>query len=101
MRFSALSLLALTSSAAAFSGQFSTWYEGGGEGPGILHIYVTDYSTGSTYEGRDYDGNFSGQGKEIRCEIKYMQSMVGEMANGKIASLKPAMVTIAGTLLSG
>ncbi|PON30905.1 hypothetical protein TGAM01_v200325 [Trichoderma gamsii] len=65
MKFSASSLLALTSSAAAFSGQFSTWYEGGGEGPGILHIYVTDYSTGSTYEGRDYDGSLSSQGKEI------------------------------------
>lgn len=67
MRSSAFSLLALISSAAAFSGQFSTWQEpGNGEFPGILHIYVTDYSTGLTYEGRDYDASLSSQGKEIR-----------------------------------
>lgn len=65
MKFSAFSLLALTGSAAAFSGQISEWLEAGGEGPGILHIYVTDYSTGSTYEGRDYNGGLSSQGQEV------------------------------------
>jgi hypothetical protein len=65
MRFSALNLLALASSAAAFSGQISDWLEAGGEGPGILHIYVLDYNTGSTYEGRDYNGGLSSSGQEV------------------------------------
>ncbi|KAH8124907.1 hypothetical protein ACSS6W_005149 [Trichoderma asperelloides] len=65
MKFAALGLLALTGSVAAFNGQVSTWLEAGGEGPGILHIYLTDYDAGSTYEGRDYTGGLSSQGQEV------------------------------------
>lgn len=65
MKISNLGLLALAGSAAAWNGQVSTWLEPGGEGPGILHIYLTDYDTGSTYEGRDYNGGLSSQGQEV------------------------------------
>lgn len=82
MKFSALSLLALTGPAAAWWGQVYTQYQGGNEGGGIFWVYLTDYDTGSTYTGELF-GNINQSGQELGWVYEYMNSTAGKSLTWK------------------
>lgn len=103
MKFSALSFLAFTSSVAAWDGQVSQWNDATtGEGPGLSHIDLIDYGTGSTYSANTFYGwTISSSGTELGLVHICVKSYSEEMAYMITVSLKPALVVTTLTLLSG
>lgn len=92
-----LSTLALLGHASAFSGQMAASALIDQEGPSFQTIYLTDYNTGSTYQGLLYGGFKSCSA--IQCSILYVLVLrrSRNLPLTETALLRPVLVDIIST----